>query len=73
MPETLNAIIDFGFDRLCVSRIAAQHDVLNPSSKKVMQKCDMAYEGTLRQAGKNNRGIIDICQYSILKTNRHVN
>lgn len=67
VPEALNAVIDFGFDVLGVNRIAAQHDVQNPNSGKVMRKCGMTYEGTLRQAGKNNRGIIDICQYSILK------
>lgn len=30
----------------------------------------MTYEGTLRQAARNNRGIVDIVIYSLLHTDR---
>lgn len=65
--EALRAVIDFGFRELGVNRIMAQHDALNPNSGRVMQKCGMSYEGTLRQAGRNNRGVVDLCVYGILR------
>ena len=39
----------------------------NPKSGRVMQKCGMTYEGTLRQSGWNNRGINDRAFYGILR------
>lgn len=39
----------------------------NPNSGRVMQKIGMKYEGTLRQSGKNNQGIVDMAHYSVLK------
>ena len=36
-------------------------------SGKVMEKCHMTYEGTLRQGGRNNQGIADLAVYSILR------
>ncbi|MBP1554861.1 MAG: GNAT family N-acetyltransferase [Oscillospiraceae bacterium] len=32
-----------------------------------MQRCGMTYEGTLRKAAMNNRGLVDMCLYSILR------
>jgi ribosomal-protein-alanine N-acetyltransferase len=31
-----------------------------------MKKCGMKYEGTMRQADKNNQGICDCVEYGIL-------
>ena len=39
----------------------------NPNSGKVMKKCGMKYEGTLRSADWNNQGICDACYYALLK------
>ena len=36
----------------------------NPASGKVMKKCGMDYEGTLRRAGRNNTGICDLAVYA---------
>ena len=36
-----------------------------------MEKAGMSYEGTLRQSGRNNQGIVDLAHYSILKTEWH--
>ncbi len=64
--EAVKAVIrylvrDVGFMRIC-----ADHDIVNPNSGRVMQKAGMTREGVLRRAGKNNRGIVDVVQYSIL-------
>ena len=66
--EALTAIIPFCFKELGANRVQAKHDANNPNSGKVMAKCGMIYEGTLRASAKNNQGICDICVYSILKS-----
>ena len=66
--EALAAVIPFCFEELGANRVQAKHDVNNPNSGKVMAKCGMTYEGTLRAASKNHQGICDICVYSILKS-----
>lgn len=64
--EAFSAIIPFFFDEVGANRIESQHDPRNPNSGKVMEKCGLTYEGTLRQADFNNTGIVDACMYSIL-------
>ncbi len=64
--EALSAIIPFLFDEVGVNRIESQHDPENPGSGKVMAKCGLKYEGTLRQADFSNRGIVDAAMYSLL-------
>lgn len=64
--EAFAAIIPFLFDQVKVQRIEAQHDPNNPGSGAVMRKCGLQYEGTLRKADWNNRGIVDACMYAIL-------
>ena len=65
--EAFKAIIPFFFDEVGVNRIESQHDPNNPNSGKVMQKCGLRSEGTLRQADWSNKGIVDACMYSLLK------
>lgn len=67
MPEALRAVMAFLFDEAEINRIAAYHDANNPKSGRVMQKAGMKYEGTHRQAGKNNLGICDMVCYAALK------
>ena len=31
-----------------------------------MKKCGLVYEGTLRKADWNNKGIVDACMYGLL-------
>lgn len=64
--EALGRVIDFFFGEVGASRIEACHDPRNPGSGAVMKKCGMTYEGTLRQADRNNQGVCDVCIYSIL-------
>ena len=65
--EAFRAVIRYLFEEIGVSRIEARHDIENPNSGRVMRSCGLTYEGTLRQAAVNNRGIIDICVYGILR------
>lgn len=67
MPEALQAVLTFLFEEVGANRVEAKHAVENPNSGRVMIKCGMSYEGTLRQAARSNYGISDICCYSILK------
>lgn len=64
--EAYAAIIPFLFEEVGVNRIESQHDPNNPGSGRVMQKCGLTYEGTLRQADYSNKGIVDACMYSLL-------
>lgn len=66
--EAFKAVIPFFFEDVGVNRIESQHDPNNPSSGIVMKKCGLKYEGTLRQADWNNKGIVDACIYSLLKS-----
>lgn len=68
--EALSAIIDFFFDKVKVDRIESRHDTLNVNSGKVMQKCGMKNEGTMRKADRDNQGICDTAYYAILKSDR---
>lgn len=68
--EALNAVMDFLFDVVDVNRIEARHDPRNANSGKVMQKCGMQYEGTLRSSDCTNQGICDACYYALLKSDR---
>ncbi len=65
--EALRAVIDFFFVEVGANRVEARHDPRNPNSGAVMRKCGMTYEGTLRQADRNNQGICDACHYAILR------
>ena len=71
MTEAVKALLDFLFDEVGVNRVTAKHDVENPRSGRVMTKAGMHLEGTLRQAGKNNRGIIDVVVYSMIRSDRN--
>ena len=67
MPEALGEVIAFLFDEVQLNRVQAGHDVNNPKSGRVMEKAGMKYEGTFRQHGLNNRGIVDVACYGVLK------
>lgn len=68
MSEAFSAVISFLFKEVGMNRIWAGHDIDNPNSGKVMKKCGLNYEGTLRKSGWNNCGIVDICIYGILRS-----
>ena len=69
MTEVFLRIIEFAFCEVGFQRITGRHEVDNSASGRVMEKCDMKYEGTLRKINKNSSGILVDCKYySILKS-----
>lgn len=68
--EAFRAVIDFFFDEVGANRIESRHDPNNPNSGKVMRRCGLRYEGTLRSADRNNQGVCDVCYYGLLQSDR---
>lgn len=68
MSEALTAVIEYLFTEVGMNRVAARHDPNNPHSGGVMRKCGMKYEGTHRACDRNNQGVCDAAQYSILRS-----
>ena len=66
--EAFAALISFFFEEVGANRIESQHDPLNIGSGKVMEKCGLTYEGTLRQNDISNRGIVDAAMYGLLRS-----
>jgi len=66
VTEALGMLIRFFFDEVQVNRIDSRHDPNNPNSGKVMEKCGMVYEGTMREGDWGNQGICDMKVYGIL-------
>lgn len=64
--EALSALIKFFINEVKVNRIEARFDPRNLNSGKVMIKCGMKYEGTMRKSDKNNQGICDSVMYALL-------
>ena len=67
MSEALSAVLNEGFMDLNLHRIEAQHEVDNPASGRVMEKCGMRKEGVLRQRLYNKGKFVDVALYAILK------
>ena len=68
MTEALSAVIEYLFTGVGMNRVAARHDPNNPHSGGVMRKCGMKYVGTNRACDRNNQGVCDAAQYSILRS-----
>ena len=66
MSEALGRLIKFFFEEVGVTRVEARFDTRNVNSGKVMAKCGMLYEGTMRQDDVNNQGVCDAAYYAIL-------
>ena len=67
MTEALMRVIAYTFESMDVNRIEAQHELENPSSGRVMEKCGMRKEGELRQRLYNKGRYVDVALYAILK------
>lgn len=67
MTEALGRVIGYTFDAMDVNRIEAQHELTNPASGRVMEKCGMRREGVLRQRLYNKGKFVDVALYAILR------
>lgn len=65
--EAFGALIAFFFREMKVNRIEARHDLNNPSSGKVMEKCGLIKEGVKYQGDINNTGICDSVIYGLVR------
>jgi RimJ/RimL family protein N-acetyltransferase len=59
-------VIEFFFEEIHANRIEAKYAPDNKASGRVLEKCGLTPEGTLRSADRLNTGITDICVCSIL-------
>ena len=66
--QALSAVVRSAFDRLPLYRIEAQHDLRNPASGRVMEKCGFTREGIMRGRLLNKGEHIDVALFAILKT-----
>ncbi|MCR4936435.1 MAG: GNAT family N-acetyltransferase [Oscillospiraceae bacterium] len=63
--EALAAVLRYLFWTVGMPEVGACHDVNNPNSGRVMQKCGLHYRMTLSGQGTNNLGICDLARYSL--------
>jgi len=68
MSEALKAVVEFGFQKLYLNRIEAQHESDNPASGHVMAHAGMRHEGTLRQRIYNKGRFVDVDLYAIVRS-----
>lgn len=68
MTEALTAVLRECFETLKLHRVEAQHFSLNPSSGRVMEKCGMTHEGTLRRRICNKGEFQDVEMWAILRS-----
>ncbi len=64
--EALSAILNFAFCELGLNRVEARYMVENVNSKRVMEKCQMSYEGCFRSKMLVKGSFRDIGVCSIL-------
>ena len=65
--QALGAVVDVSFRRLPFNRLEAQHDVRNPASGRVMEKCGLRREGILRGRVRNKGEYVNVVLYAILR------
>lgn len=68
MTEALGRVIAYTFEEMDINRIEAQHELDNPASGRVMEKCGMRKEGVLRQRLYNKGRFVDVALYAILRS-----
>ena len=67
MTEALTAALEYLFRTVGFHRVQMRHDALNPASGRVMQKCGLQLEGTLRGFKRRQDGTwADIRLYAAL-------
>ena len=66
MTEAVAAFSRMLFSSLPLNRIEAQHDVRNPASGRVLEKCGFRREGLLRSRVINKEEPVDVVLWAIL-------
>lgn len=66
--QALRAVSRAVFSALPVNRLEAQHDVRNPASGRVMEKCGFQREGLLRGRVFNKGELVDVVLWSLLRS-----
>ncbi|RDU38243.1 GNAT family N-acetyltransferase [Neobacillus piezotolerans] len=64
--EAANAVIKFVFKEKGYHRVYARYFTSNPASGRIMQKCGMVYEGTLKDHVFKNGTFEDLNLYGII-------
>lgn len=67
MTEALNIVKNYCFNDLKVNRFFGGCEINNVGSKKVMEKCSLVYEGTLRNYLRLKDGYHDMLMYSSIR------
>lgn len=65
--QALRAVIEEAFRSLPLNRLEAQHDLRNPASGRVMEKCGLLREGVLRGRVFNKGEYVDAALWAILR------
>ena len=67
MTEALTAVLRECFTALRIHRVEAMHECDNPASGRVMEKCGMRHEGTLRGKVFNKGNFHDVELWAMLR------
>ena len=67
MTEALEAVIDFGFERMALNRIEAVVFLENVASHRLLEKLGFEREGVLRQYEFLKGRFVDMIMYSLLR------
>lgn len=65
--EATKAVIDFGFDSMNLHKVQICTKTINAPSKRVIEKCGLTYEGTLRDYFFMDGQYVGRLYYSILR------
>ena len=65
--EATKAVIQYGFDKINLHKVQICHKSINLPSRKVIEKCGLTYEGTLRDFFYQDGKYIDRLYYSMLR------
>lgn len=66
--EAAKAVIAYGFDRINLHKVQICTKTINAASKRVIEKCGLTYEGTLRDYFYMNGEYVGRLYFSILRS-----
>ncbi|MET0332075.1 MAG: GNAT family protein [Dyella sp.] len=67
MTRAVQGVLTYAFTQLGFNRIELCHAIDNLASRRVAERAGFIYEGTLRQAERNDSGLVDMCVHSMLR------